>query len=45
MISGENRKSQILNHVNLSRDNFGDFSLFCAKRQRTIEEHLRKSLG
>ncbi len=39
------RKRRILNHVQSSSGDFGDFSLSSDKRKKQIEDHIRKSLN
>ncbi len=42
----QSRKQKIMNHVKLSSEKFGDFSLDTPdSRKKQIEDHLKKSLG
>ena len=41
----EDRKRRVLNHLQQSSGDFGDFSLTDPKEQRRIQDHIKKSLG
>jgi hypothetical protein len=41
----KDRKRQIMNHVQQSSSNFGDFSLTDKNKQQRIQDHIKKSLG
>ncbi|MGK7931357.1 MAG: hypothetical protein AB4041_07980 [Microcystaceae cyanobacterium] len=42
----QTRKQKVMNHVKLSSEKFGDFSLDTPdSRKKQIEDHLKKSLG
>ncbi|MEA5511498.1 hypothetical protein VB715_17130 [Crocosphaera sp. UHCC 0190] len=42
---GDDRKRRIMNHVNSSSGDFGDFSLTDKNQKKKIENHIRKSLN
>lgn len=45
MDNPQERKRKVMNHVKLSSDSFGDFSMTPQNSPQKIQEHLRKSLN